>query len=103
MKRAAFRQQVEVLPVEKLVFLDECGFSLNLHRLYGWTIGGKRCTERVPFNKGANRSVVGAFSLPSAVGQHLGAGQCAHPLRSHVARESRRSGLLLAVLASLLT
>lgn len=48
------------------MFLDECGFSLNLHRLYGWTIGGKRCFERVPFNKGKNRSVVGAFSLPSA-------------------------------------
>jgi hypothetical protein len=47
------------------VFLDECGFSLNLHRLYGWTIGGGRCTERVPFNKGHNSSVVGAFSLPS--------------------------------------
>jgi hypothetical protein len=64
-KRAAFRQEIEALPIEKLVFLDECGFSLNLHRLYGWTIGGGRCIERVPFNKGLNRSVLGAFSLPS--------------------------------------
>lgn len=47
------------------MFLDECGFALNLHRLYGWTIGGGRCYQRVPFNKGQNRSVVGAFSLPS--------------------------------------
>jgi hypothetical protein len=47
------------------VFLDECGFSLNLHRLYGWVIGGGRCQENVPFNRGTNRSVVGAFSLPS--------------------------------------
>jgi transposase len=51
--------------LEKLVFLDECGFSLNLYRLYGWMIGGGRCEENVPFNKGTNRSVAGAFSLPS--------------------------------------
>lgn len=51
---------------ERLVFLDECGFALNLHRLYGWTVGGGRCEEGVPFNKGVNRSVAGAFSLPTA-------------------------------------
>lgn len=50
---------------EKLVFLDECGFALNLHPLYGWVIGGGRCVETVPFNKGTNRSVLGAFSLPT--------------------------------------
>jgi transposase len=53
---------------EKLVFLDECGFALNLHPLYGWVygwvIGGGRCVESAPFNKGTNRSVLGAFSLP---------------------------------------
>lgn len=64
-----------------LVFLDECGFALNLHRLYGWCIGGGRCEEEVPFDKGQNRSVVGAFSLPGesnptglwALWQRLGA------------------------------
>jgi transposase len=56
---------VAQIPVEKLVFLDECGFSLNLHRLYGWILGGGRCEEAVPFNKGMNRSVLGAFSLPT--------------------------------------
>jgi transposase len=65
-KRAAFREAVEALPVECLVFLDECGFSLNMHRLYGWAIGGERCVEAVPFNKGINRSVLGAYSLPTA-------------------------------------
>jgi len=47
------------------VFLDECHFALNLHRLYGWTIGGGRCSQVVPFEKGQKRSVVGAFSLPT--------------------------------------
>jgi len=46
------------------VFIDECGFSLNLHRLYGWAARGERCFETVPFNKGKNRSVVGAYSWP---------------------------------------
>ncbi len=67
--------------MHRLVFLDECGFSLNLHRFYGWCVGGGRLEERVPFNKGQNRSVVGAFSLPSpnnptglwALWQRLGA------------------------------
>lgn len=63
------------------MFLDECGFALNLHRLYGWALGGTRCEEEGPFTKGQNRSVVGAFSLPSpsnptglwALWQRLGA------------------------------
>ena len=54
------------MPLEKLVFLDECGFSLNLHRLYGWAPKGERCFETVPFNKGKNRSVLGAYSWPGA-------------------------------------
>ena len=66
-KRAEFRRQIEAIAPDKLVFLDECGFALNLHRLYGWCVGGGRCSEEVPFNKGVNRSVVGAYSLPSPV------------------------------------
>lgn len=65
LKRATFRAAIDVLPIEGLVFLDECGFSLNLHRLYGWAIGGERCVEKVPFNKGVNRSALGAYSLPT--------------------------------------
>lgn len=64
-KRRLFGEQIAHEPVEKLVFLDECGFGLNLHRLYGWTIGGGRCFEAVPFERGQNRSVLGAFSLPT--------------------------------------
>lgn len=51
--------------MEKLVFIDECGFALDLHRKYGWSIGGERCYEAVPVNTGKNRSVLGAYSLPS--------------------------------------
>lgn len=65
-KRAAFVAQLQTVPKEALVFVDECGFCLNLHRRYGWAPQSERCWERVPFQKGANRSVVGAFSLPSS-------------------------------------
>ena len=54
------------MPVKQLVFLDECGFSLNLHRCYGWSLKSQRCVEAVPFQRGQNRSVLGAFSLPEA-------------------------------------
>ena len=57
----------------KLVFLDECGFSLNLHRCYGWSLKHERCVEAVPLQRGQNRSVLGAFSLPGA-GDGAGAG-----------------------------
>lgn len=46
------------------MFLDECGVSLNLYRRYGWGARG-RLEEAVPFNKGINCSVLGAFSLPT--------------------------------------
>ena len=58
-------RQIQEIDWNKLVFLDECGFALNLHRLYGWVVAGGRCVEEVPFNKGVNRSVLGAYSFPS--------------------------------------
>lgn len=81
MKRAAFRVQLAGVPLEKLVFLDECGFALNLYRLYGWAPKGERCVAQVPFNKGKNRSVLGAYGFPRpenptglwAIAQRLGA------------------------------
>ena len=67
MKRQAYQEQLAQVPVEKLVFLDQCGFSLALHRLYGWVVGGGRCIERVPFHLqcGHAHAVVGALSLPT--------------------------------------
>jgi len=55
-QRAAFAEKIALVPLDKLVFLDECGFGLNLHRLYGWTIGGGRCTERALHRSGALRA-----------------------------------------------
>lgn len=52
------------------MFLDECGLALNLHSFYGWGVGGGRLEENVPFNKGHNLSLVGAYSLPSENNPH---------------------------------
>jgi len=66
-KREAYQEQIAQVPLDKLVFLDECGFSLALYRLYGWVIGGGRCVETVPFHlqRGKAHAVVGALSLPT--------------------------------------
>jgi transposase len=64
--RRLFRQQIEQVPVEKLVFLDECGFASNMRRLYGWALGGARCVEVAPHTRTTNRSCLGAFSLPTS-------------------------------------
>lgn len=72
-KRAAFREQLVGIAPDTLVFLDECGLALNLHRLYGWAFGGERCVAQAPKNQGQNRSVLGAFGLPTptcATGLH---------------------------------
>ena len=66
MKRAAYRVQVAEVAPDKLVFLDECSVGLNLFRLYGWVMGGGRCTEDVPFTRGTHLSLLGAFSLPGS-------------------------------------
>lgn len=62
--RLLFQEQMQGEEVERLVFLDECGFASNLSRLYGWAIGGARCMETSPHTRTQNRSCLGAFSLP---------------------------------------
>jgi hypothetical protein len=49
------------------VFLDECGFSLALHLLYGWGPSKERLVEAVPSQRGVNRSVLGAFDAEGMV------------------------------------
>jgi transposase len=43
------------------VFLDEAGFNLALYSAYGWCARGERLVEAVPFCRGINLSVLGAF------------------------------------------
>jgi transposase len=52
---------------KNLVFLDECGFSLALHLLYGWGLAKERLLEAVPAQRGVNLSVLGSFDLEGMV------------------------------------
>jgi transposase len=53
--------------LEDLVFLDESGFSLTLYRLYGWGRKGEPLVESVPFCRGVNLSVLGAFTCAAGM------------------------------------
>ena len=62
-KRAAFREKIAQVPAENLVFLDESGFHLAMYLAYGWSPSGERLCEEIPFQRGKNFSVLGAFDL----------------------------------------
>ena len=61
-KRAAFQQAIKQVDPKDLVFLDEAGFSLTLHLLFGWAPSKERFIEAVPAQRGVNLSALGAFS-----------------------------------------
>ncbi len=63
MKRETFRKEIEQIAPERLVFLDESGFHLAMPLAYGWSARGKRLVEAIPFQRGKNFSVLGAFDL----------------------------------------
>lgn len=50
-----------------MVFLDESGFSLALHLLYGWAPVKERLVEAVPACRGKNLSVLGALDAEGMV------------------------------------
>jgi transposase len=66
-KREAFREAIGVVHPNDLVFLDEAGFNLAMYFAYGWSISGERLVEAVPFGRGINYSVLGAFDLEGMV------------------------------------
>lgn len=49
------------------MFLDEAGFSLALHLLFGWGPTKGRLVEAVPWQRGVNLSVLGAFDLEGMI------------------------------------
>ena len=66
-KRAAFQEAIRQVDPKNLVFLDEAGFSLALHLLFGWGPTKERLVEAVPWQRGVNLSVLGAFGLEGMI------------------------------------
>jgi transposase len=60
--RAAWREQAQTLDASKLVFLDECGSTIALTRLYGRSPKGTRACGVVPRNRRANITLLAALS-----------------------------------------
>jgi len=61
--RAAWKEQAQPLDAGKLVFLDECGSTIALTRVYGRSPKGKRARGSVPRNRRANITLIASLSL----------------------------------------
>jgi hypothetical protein len=61
--RAAWRDLTPYLPVERLVFVDECGAHIALTPLYARAPRGQRASGAVPCNRGKNTTLIAGLSL----------------------------------------
>jgi transposase len=61
--RAVWREQAQTLDAGKLVFIDECGSTIALTRLYSRSPKGKRAYGTVPRNRRANITLLASLSL----------------------------------------
>jgi transposase len=62
----------------KLIFTDETGFHLALTRCFGRAPRGERVVGHVPFNRGANHSLIGSLGLRGVVASLLLQGSVDH-------------------------
>lgn len=62
----------------KLIFTDETGFDLTLTRAFGRASRGERGVGHVPFNRGANYSLIGSLGLRGMVASLLLRGSVEH-------------------------
>jgi DDE superfamily endonuclease len=62
-ERAAWRENASQLPIESLVFIDECGSNIALTPLYARAPKGERARGSVPRNRGKNTTLIAALSL----------------------------------------
>jgi len=61
--RIAWQEQAQTLDAGKLVFVDECGSTIALTRLYARSPKGKRAYGAVPRNRRANITLLASLSL----------------------------------------
>lgn len=62
----------------KLIFTDETGFHLAFTRAFGRAPRGQRVVGHVPFNRGANHSLIGSLGLRGIVASLLLKGSIDH-------------------------
>ncbi len=65
--RLAFRERLEQVPPEDLVFLDESGVNRAMARLFARSKRGERAFGSVPDKRGKNVTLIGALSLEGVI------------------------------------
>lgn len=60
-RRQAFLRAVRTIPIDRLVFLDESGVHVAMHRTHTWVKRGTEYIERVPMNWGRTLTLLGAM------------------------------------------
>jgi transposase len=60
-RRRAFLSAARRIPIERLVFLDESGVHVAMHRTHTWVKRGTEYIERVPMNWGRTLTLLGAM------------------------------------------
>lgn len=61
-KREAYLETIQGLSPHDLVFMDESGVHLGMHRLYGCGLGGAPVVAAVPYLRGHAMSLISAIS-----------------------------------------
>lgn len=62
-KREDWKKTINTYDTEHLVFLDESGVNVNMNRIYGRAIGGKRTEDTIPLNTPQNTTMLSSIRL----------------------------------------
>lgn len=62
-KRKKWTEKLSEYDKEKLVFLDESGINIDMTRIYGRALGGKRCVDKAPVNTPKNTTILSSVRL----------------------------------------
>jgi transposase len=67
-ERAAFQAEIQEIPLEDFVFLDECGITTNMVRTYARAYRGERAIGRAPAGRYERLTLLGAIGLHGLLG-----------------------------------
>ena len=61
--REAYQAEIQQIPVEDLVFIDESGVTTNMVRRFARALGGRRAIGRAPAGRYEKLTLLGAIAL----------------------------------------
>jgi transposase len=62
-QRQAYQAEIQQIPVEDLVFIDESGVTTNMVRRFARALGGRRAIGRAPAGRYEKLTLLGAIAL----------------------------------------